>query len=399
MVKMDSFRLHHEAEQRVRVRTPLQHSEERFRLLVDAVQDYAIFMLDAEGRVSSWNTGAHRIKGYEPAEILGKHFSCFYSEDDRRAGKPQKELEIAAREGRFEDEGWRLRKDGSQFWASVTITPLRDEQGELYGYGKVTRDITERMRAHTALRQSYAELEKQVAERTKAELRLQESEDSLRRLSLHLLRTQDEERRRIGRELHDSVGQYLAALKMNLDSLNNSVDSTSGQRETLEQCAQLAAESIKEVRTISYLLYPPMLEETGLQSAIQWYLDGFAKRSGIEVTFDAPIDSGRLPRDVELAIFRVLQESLTNVHRHSGSRTAEVRLLIESGKIVLEVSDEGKGIPQEVLEEARQDSFGALGVGLRGMKERIRQLGGNLELRSSSEGTRVTATVPGEPVL
>ena len=399
MVKTGSVHPHNEAAETVRARTPLEHSEDRFRLLVDAVQDYAIFMLDAEGHISSWNTGAQRIKGYEASEILGKHFSCFYPEGDRQAGKPQMELEIASREGRFEEEGWRIRKDGSRFWASVTITALRDEHGELYGYGKVTRDATERMRAHVALRQSYAELEKQAAERTKAELRLQESEDSLRRLSLHLLRTQDEERRRIGRELHDSVGQYLAALKMNLDSLTTSA----GQKDdltsqTLEQCAQLAAESIKEVRTISYLLYPPMLEETGLQSAIQWYLEGFAKRSGIEVTFDAPIDSGRLGRDVELAIFRVLQESLTNVHRHSGSRTAEVRLVIEAGKVILEVSDQGKGIPQHVLEEARQDSFGALGVGLRGMQERIRQLGGELELFSNSEGTRVTATVPGEPL-
>src|SRR5439155_6180459 len=315
------------------------------------------------------------------------------------SGKPERELEIVVKEGRIEDEGWRLRKDGSRFWANVTITALRDGEGKLVGFAKVTRDATERMKVNEALRQANEALEAEVQERKNAQQLLLDSERSLRFLSRHLLRSQDEERKRIGRELHDSVGQYLAVLKMNLDSLNNSVDSASGQRETLEQCAQLAAESIKEVRTISYLLYPPMLEETGLQSAIQWYLDGFAKRSGIEVTFDAPIDSGRLPRDVELAIFRVLQESLTNVHRHSGSRTAEVRLLIESGKIVLEVSDEGKGIPQEVLEEARQDSFGALGVGLRGMKERIRQLGGNLELRSSSEGTRVTATVPGEPVL
>jgi len=366
----------------------LRRSEERFRLLVDAVQDYAIFMLDVQGHVSSWNSGAERIKGYGVTEIIGKHFSVFYPEEDVRSGKPQRELEIAAREGRLEDEGWRIRKDGSRFWANVNITALRDEAGRLVGFGKVTRDFTERIRTNEALR-------KEMEEKTRAERKLYESERSLRQLSLRLLQTQDEERRRIGRDLHDSVGQYLVGLKMKLDSLKSSAKR--GQRKDasqLDECSQLIEEAIKEVRTISYVLYPPMLEELGLKSAIPWYLEGFAKRSGIKTTFEVSSDFDRIPVDLELALFRVLQESLTNVHRHSGSSTARARLLTRNRAVILEVSDEGKGAQSKNWKDRAQDWMGAFGVGLRGMSERMRQLGGNLELSSTQAGTTVTATLP-----
>jgi signal transduction histidine kinase len=225
---------------------------------------------------------------------------------------------------------------------------------------------------------------------------LHESENSLRRLSLHLLRTQDEERRRIGRDLHDSLGQSLSVLKMKLDSFASANGSNGhGSRgQNIGECANIAEDCIKEVRTISYLLYPPMLEEMGLKSAISWYLDGFTKRSGIHTTFDILADFGRLPRDAETAIFRVLQESLTNVHRHSGSETAHVRLLNRDGVTILEVSDKGKGLPFQYSNKPRQDGTQVLGVGLRGMAERMRQLGGSLDLTSSPQGTTVIASVP-----
>jgi PAS domain S-box-containing protein len=363
----------------------LRQSEERFRHLVESVQDYAIFMLDTEGRVSSWNSGAERMKGYKPSEIIGKHFSCFYPDEDAQAGKPQRGLGIAARDGRFEDEGWRLRQDGSRFWANVVITPLREKNGDLSGFTKVTRDITERMRAHEALKSSNEDLRREIADRISAQQRLHDSEQSLRRLSGHLLRMQDEERRRLGRELHDSVGQYLAALKMGLDSMHPE------QNDQLAECVRLAEESMKEVRTISYLLYPPMLEEMGLRSAIPWYVDGFAKRSGIQVTFEIDPEMDRLSRDAELAFFRVLQESLTNVLRHADSPTAEIRLTARDRVVCLEVCDQGKGLPAGGGEEQASP-----GVGLRGMAERMRQLGGDLEIRSSRAGTTVRATMPGE---
>jgi len=369
----------------------LHRSEQRFQLLVEAVRDYAIFMLDPEGHVATWNRGAERIKGYKASDIIGSHFSRFYPEEDLRAGKPQWELKVAAKEGRFEDEGWRVRKDGSRFWANVIITAVHDETGKLIGFGKVTRDSTERMQAQRAL-------QREVAEKQQAEMRLRESEKSLRDLSLHLLRTQDEERRRIGRDLHDSLGQSLAVLKMKLDSLVSVVGKRTDDEaaDDVAQCIRLTEDSIKELRTISYLLYPPMLEEMGLKSAIPWYLDGFSARSGIKTTLEVASDFTRLPREAELALFRVFQESLTNVHRHSGSPTAEVRLFSKGGMGVLEVRDRGKGLPPGLLEESSQDWMGQLGVGLRGMNERMRQLGGTLELTSTKEGTTVRAMVPAQ---
>ena len=349
----------------------LHASEQRFQLLVEAAQDYAIFMLDTEGRVKTWNTGGERIKGYKASEILGKHISCFYSDGDLKDGKPQRLLDRALRDGHSEDEGWRLRRDGTRFWANVVITALKDADGRVVGFSKVTRDFTERMQTHLALQESQRQL--------------QESEKSLRDLSLNLLRTQDEERRRIGRDLHDSLGQYLAALKMKLDGLQAATARhQSIGADDFSQCSELVHESIKEVRTISYLLYPPMLEELGLKSAIPWYLEGFAQRSGIQTMFEVSADFTRLERDVELALFRVLQESLTNVHRHSGSATADVSLMLIEDKVVLKIRDHGKGAP----------GSGTLGVGLRGMSERVRQLGGDLELSSSEPGFTVKASVP-----
>jgi PAS domain S-box-containing protein len=372
----------------------LGRSRELLQLLVEAVQDYAIFMLDPGGHVTSWNKGAERLKGYKASEIIGKHFSCFYPEDGVRSGKPERGLALAARDGRFEDEGWRKRKDGSLFWANVVITPIKDDSGALVGFGKVTRDFTERMDAQEALRKVNRELKGEIEERIQAQRKLLDSEESLRQLSRRLLSTQDEERRRIGRDLHDSVGQYLLILKMKLDLLESYVETgaTARASQDIGECARLAEDCIKEVRTLSYLLYPPMLEEMGLKSAIVWYLDGFSKRSGIKTTFDASTDSRRFPREVELALFRILQESLTNVHRHSASPTADVRLLVKGGDAILEVSDKGKGMPNGGFEET--NGAGVLGIGLRSMSERARQVGGTLEVKSSSAGTTVTALIP-----
>jgi signal transduction histidine kinase len=201
-----------------------------------------------------------------------------------------------------------VRKDGTRFGANVIITAVRDERNELIAFGKVTRDITDRMEAQSALDRANRELKTEIFERKLAEQRLAQSEQSLRLLSLHLLRTQDEERRRIGRDLHDSLGQTLTAMKMNLEAL---APLGGDRREQIMNCIKLTDDCIREVRTISYLLYPPMLEELGLRSAVPWYLDGFAARSGIRTTFEVSPDFDRLPRQSELALSPVLQEGLT----------------------------------------------------------------------------------------
>ena len=377
--------------------TALLQSEQRFRLFVEAVRDYAIFMLDPKGNITTWNTGAERIKGYKPWEIIGQHFSVFYPEEDLKSRKPWHELEVAAKEGRFEDEGWRLKKDGSRFWANVIITAIKDDKGRLLGFGKVTRDLMEKTLTKMELQRALENLEKEVTERRQAEQRLYRSEQSLRKLSLHLLRTQDEERGRIGRDLHDSLGQCLAILKINLDALQMALPANEAKAlSQVEQCLQLSEEAIREVRTIAYLLYPPMLEELGLNSAIPWYLEGFSKRSEIKINFEAQPNFPRLPRAVELALFRVLQECLTNVHRHSGSEIAKIRLLQENGLVVLEVEDEGKGFPASMLDLNDDDIPSTFGVGLRGMNERLRDIGGIIELKPGRDkkGAIVRAVVP-----
>lgn len=249
-----------------------------------------------------------------------------------------------------------------------------------------------------ALQRAYEALESEFAEKREAQRKLRESEMSLRQLSSHLLRTQDEERRRLGRELHDTVGQYLAALKMSLAAMRRRNGSKGDSNGQLGECMDLVEQSITEIRTMSYLLYPPMLEEAGLETAILWYLDGFSRRSGIQTTFDISLDFGRLPREVELAIFRVLQESLANVHRHSGSHTADVRLFAKGGAVELEVRDKGKGISFQTL-ETFQSGTGSVGVGIRGMQERARHLGGELQLFAAGEGTTLVLKIPVEQAV
>ena len=366
----------------------LKQSEERFRLLVEGVQDYAIFMMDSGGYVTTWNSGAEKIKGYQASDILGKHYSTFFLKEDVIARKPAAILETAAREGDVEVEGWRVRKDGSRFWVNALVTALRGESGNLIGFSKITRDVTEKMQQQEALR-------KEIAEKEKTQHALAKSEKSLRQLSLSLLRTQDEERKRIGREMHDSLGQYLSVLKIKLGALKIREKNLSAEgSEELARLSTLLEECVKEVRTISYLLYPPMLEEMGLRTAIPWYLDGFSERSGIKATFDAPSEVERVPRHIELALFRVLQEALTNVHKHSESPNVDICLSQTPSGIVLEVRDYGKGLPQAVVNESNSNWSGSLGVGLRGMSERMVQLGGKLIVTSGNPGTLLRAEVP-----
>ena len=235
----------------------------------------------------------------------------------------------------------------------------------------------------------YQLLTAELDAREQAERTVRESERSLRSLTGRLLRLQDEERRRFSRELHDSLGQYLAGVKMNLGMFSNAHPGD----HLLSEAIQLLDQSIAETRTISHLLHPPLLDEAGFSSAAKWYLDGFAQRSGSEVKMDMPDDIARLPKSIELGLFRVLQESLTNIHRHSGSARAELTLQLFSDKVVLQVRDYGKGIPPELLENFRAKGAN-FGVGLAGMRERLRELGGQLDIQAKAPGTLISVTMP-----
>jgi two-component system NarL family sensor kinase len=215
----------------------------------------------------------------------------------------------------------------------------------------------------------------------------------LQKLSQRLLKVQDEERRRIARDLHDSTGQTLAALKISISFLEENCQKDAATLALVADVTQLADQAIEEIRTMSYLLHPPLLDEVGFACAGEWFIEGFAKRSGISVNVDLANSHERLPKDVEIALFRVLQESLTNVHRHSGASEASIRLHHESDAVILEVRDFGRGIPEERLRLLHAVSA-ETGVGLTGMRERLRELGGKLEIESDGHGTSMRATVP-----
>src|SRR5271156_1509714 len=225
--------------------------------------------------------------------------------------------------------------------------------------------------------------------RAVAESAARDGEESLRQLTARLLHMQDEERRKFSRELHDSLGQYLVGVKMSLDMVSRSRPTDA----LLTDAIQLLDQSIAETRTISHLLHPPLLDEVGFASAAKWYIEGFSERRSIEVKLEMPENLSRLPRPLELVLFRVLQESLTNIHRHSKSSKAEVTLNLLPDRVVLQVKDYGRGIPQELLKTFRTKGT-SFGVGLTGMRERVRELGGRLEIQSNLSGTRISATMP-----
>lgn len=240
--------------------------------------------------------------------------------------------------------------------------------------------LRERKLAEEALRQARDTLEVIVEQRTAA----------LRQLSTKLLRAQDEERRRIARELHDSLGQYLAAAKINLDTLSFTLDN---RREDLADIQDLIDRAIGETRTLSHLLHPPLLDAAGFASAANWYVAGFGKRSGIQTSLVIPEDLPRLPSSVETALFRIMQEALTNVHRHAKSPAVHITLGTDANSANLTIRDFGTGIPKEVLDRFAQSGTN-VGVGLAGIRERVKELGGNIEIHSGDSGTVLRASIP-----
>jgi signal transduction histidine kinase len=270
--------------------------------------------------------------------------------------------------------------DGRFRWFLTRVTPIRDQQKKLARWLGTCTDIHAQREAREILRSNQERLETEVAQRTAA----------LRQLSAQLMRAQDEERRRLARELHDSMGQYLAAMSMSLAALVSDTPSIDKKRsDDLQNIIQLC---LSETRTLSHLLHPPLLDEIGLNSAMKWFVEEFAKRSGIQVTLSCECKH-RLPMLVETMLFRVVQEALTNIHKHSGSTTAEVLLRNDHEDVILEVKDHGRGMPKELLE--RSGNRGSVaGVGLAGMRERVCEIGGEFRLQSGAQGTNIRVSIP-----
>lgn len=333
-----------------------------------------------------------------------------YSEDDVASGKVRwdnltppeyaaadaKAVEQLRASGRCEVyEKIYLARDGRRIPILVGASIIDAPGGKAEVAAFVT-ELTPLKMAEEALRRANDELERKVTERTaalQAEIaERKRMEMNLRELSGRLLRAQDEERRHMARELHDHAGQTLAALSMSLYAIETASSGGDGSlRKLASEAKQLSDDLSKEIRTLSYLLHPPLLDEVGLESAIQWYVEGFSERSRIKVELNMPEATSRLPRDLELVIFRVVQESLTNVHRHSGSSSAAIRVSRSADLVAVEISDSGKGIS---VEKQRELSSAKAGVGVRGMEERVRQFGGTLHIESSPLGTNVSAKFP-----
>jgi len=339
--------------------------EDRYFLLIEAVQDYAIFMLDTHGQVASWNPGAQRIKGYTADEIIGRHFSAFYTPEDIAAGKPDRELHVATTEGRVEDEGWRLRRDGSRFWANVVISAVHNASGTLLGFAKVTRDLTGRMRLE--------ELERANAVSTQVQM------------------ARENEQKRIARELHDDLGQRLTALKMSVALLEADLDARSETQPLTSQTHELQMQidwMTAALRRISADLRPPLLDDLGLAAALDWLAEDFTKRYRVQASVHLEPAEPEFSEFASTALFRIVQEALTNVARHANATRVRVEMTCMGPFLSLDIEDDGDGVELDRLPE--KHSFGLLGI-----RERVRQLRGNVTFSSSPDnGFRVAIQVP-----
>jgi signal transduction histidine kinase len=329
----------------------------------------------------------------------------FYSllhPDDREPTR--KAIENSIQNNQQYDVQYRtIAPDGRQRWVRANGRTFYDKTGKPVRFDGITQDITARKQAEDALRASESRLrdlaqnlDRKVQART-AELRARNEQmlhaaQGLKELSGRLLQIQDEERRRVARDLHDSAGQMVTALDLELGSLAEDIRKSAAPDlgKKLESSQKLLQQLHREIRTTSYLLHPPLLDEAGLNSALSWYVQGLSQRSGIGIQLEIPEGFGRLPRDLELAIFRLVQESLTNIHRHSGSKTAGIRLARSPEVVYVEIQDHGSGIAAERLEKILE---GGSGVGICGMRERLRQFGGNLQIESNERGTKVFVSV------
>lgn len=320
-----------------------------FRLLVLGVRDYGIFMLDPGGHVVSWNPGAERINGYTAEDIIGRHFSTFYPPEDVHAGKPGWELRVARAEGAMEDEGWRVRKDGTRFWANVIITALYGDNGELRGFGKVTRDMTERRRA-----------EQQLTDR--------------RRLLAHLVEAQEQERQRIAWDVHDDTIQAMVAVDMRLQLLARKLPAE--HRDTVEQADDAVRAAIGRLRNLVFRVRPPGIERQGLRDSLTVYLADTAMAGEVHNAFERePGD------DAAITIFRVCQEALTNVRKHARASFVVVELSTVDRGFLVRVIDDGVGLPDL---DPNAGHFGLIE-----MRERAEAAGGWCTVAAGEDGGTV----------
>jgi two-component system NarL family sensor kinase len=358
---------------RKRAEEGLRRSERLFRLVLDTLP-VGVAVVDRSGDIVLSNPASHRIWGGSIRfgfDRYAESKAWWHASGKRVASEEWASRRALVTGDTCVNEVLEIETfDGVRKIIHNSAVPIRDASERITGAVVVNEDISARKTAERELNDSY---------------------NQMRTLTGRLMRAQDDERRRIAQMLHETTAQNLAGLKMLLARLNRTSDRLDdGERSALAESMSLAEQSMTEIRTLSYLLHPPFLDEAGLLSALRWYAAGFAERSGIEVDLDLPESFARLPRDTETALFRIVQESLINIHRHAGSRTARIRLRRDAETLVLEIHDRGHGIPSASLEQIMRGG-GVVGVGIAGMCERMEQLGGSLEITSGDHGTTVRA--------
>lgn len=365
----------------------LRESEGRYSTLFN-LAPIAVYSCDVSGVIRDYNSRAAELWGRKPEEGDTDERFCGSFKMYRPDGTfmpheqcPMADVLAGKISGVHNAEVHIERPDGSRIIATVNIAPLKDEQGEITGAINCFYDITERRQAHDTL-------EQRVRERT---AELESSQQDLRALSTQLLRIQDEEGRRIARELHDSAGQIITALGISLGTIGQHVRQTPLLAKEVDDSQQLVQQLNKEIRTMSYLLHPPLLDENGLPEAIRWYIEGLTERSGLQIQLSISESFGRLPNEMELALFRILQEGLTNIHRHSESKNAMIRISRNGDKVSLHIEDQGKGMPPEKLAAIQVHRSG---VGITGIRERVRHFGGVVDIQSSDGGTKIVVNLP-----
>jgi len=365
------------------VELALRESEQRMRFSLEAA-NFGSWSWDILTGKVQWSENMERIHGQSAGSFAG-NFESFVQcirQEDRSQVKEAIQRALAG-DGRYHTEYRQAREDGTVGWMEARGQVIRDASGRPLRLMGVCMDVSKRKGAEEALKQAREELEGRVRDRT---AELERAQERLRALSGRLLRMQDDERRRIARELHDTAGQILVALNLNLVPLEEELAKRDSDLvKPVKESLSLVDELSRDLRTISHLLHPPLLDEAGLPSALRWYVEGFSERSKVEVELHLAEDLGRLPAECETAIFRMVQECLTNIHRHSDSSTASISITHDAQSIKVEIRDQGKGMPMPAPR---------VGVGIQGMGERIRQLGGSLEIESGGHGTSVVAVLP-----
>ncbi|HTC49939.1 MAG TPA: PAS domain S-box protein [Candidatus Aquilonibacter sp.] len=363
----------------------LRTSEERFRALVNASSDVVY-------RISPDWSEMRELDGRGFIADMGKPRKDWLNEYIHPDDQPlvlRTIREAVRTKSTFGLEHRVRRTDGTLGWTYSRAVPLLNVKGEILEWFGAAGDVTARKEAEENFRKLAQTLDAEVRARTRE---LEEQSNQVRALSWRLLRSQDEERRHIARELHDSAGQTLTVLGISLAQLAQKTGRNAPELASeAEQIQETVQQLHREIRTTSYLLHPPLLDENGLYSAISWYVQGLLERSGLEVQLDISKEFGRLPRDMELVIFRLVQECLTNIHRHSESKTASIRIARDSNQITLDIRDQGKGMSPARLAEIES---GRSGVGIGGMRERLRQFEGTMNIESDSSGTRIFGTIP-----